>query len=138
MSFDVVEKPVHYNQGSIDEDGRSKFEPIKMIRSRHPDAEFWFCIGNAQKYIQRSGVKGSTIQDLEKAIWYLKRAKECRVPIGFFDEHLLEDAVDSNTACAEDFKLAKNLGRALVKMHIASFSEAILLVQEEIDEWRAG
>lgn len=32
-----------------------------------------FNLGNAIKYIWRSGLKGKEKQDLEKAIWYLKR-----------------------------------------------------------------
>lgn len=32
-----------------------------------------FCLGNAIKYIWRSGLKGKQTQDLEKAIWYLQR-----------------------------------------------------------------
>jgi hypothetical protein len=32
-----------------------------------------FCTGNAVKYIWRAGEKGDVIQDLKKALWYLKR-----------------------------------------------------------------
>lgn len=32
-----------------------------------------FCLGNAVKYIWRAGEKGSAIQDLEKARWYIDR-----------------------------------------------------------------
>ena len=32
-----------------------------------------FCTGNTVKYIWRAGEKGDVIQDLEKALWYLKR-----------------------------------------------------------------
>lgn len=32
-----------------------------------------FCLGNAMKYIWRAGDKGNQIQDLEKAVWYIKR-----------------------------------------------------------------
>jgi hypothetical protein len=34
-----------------------------------------FCLGNALKYILRAGKKTNTIDDLNKAIWYLQR--EC-------------------------------------------------------------
>lgn len=46
-----------------------KPEPIDVI-------EGWglgFLLGNAVKYIARSPHKGSTVQDIEKAIWYLQR-----------------------------------------------------------------
>jgi hypothetical protein len=32
-----------------------------------------FCLGNAMKYIWRADLKHDTIEDLEKAIWYLRR-----------------------------------------------------------------
>lgn len=35
-----------------------------------------FNLGNAVKYIWRSGDKGSTIQDLQKAVWYVNREIE--------------------------------------------------------------
>lgn len=44
-------------------------EPITVIES-------WglgFHLGNALKYIARADFKGSKKQDLEKAVWYLKR-----------------------------------------------------------------
>ena len=35
-----------------------------------------FNLGNAVKYIWRSGDKGTTIQDLQKAAWYVQREIE--------------------------------------------------------------
>jgi len=32
-----------------------------------------FCLGNAMKYIWRAGEKGNTVEDLNKAVWYLER-----------------------------------------------------------------
>lgn len=32
-----------------------------------------FCLGNAMKYIWRSGLKGDAVEDLRKAAWYLER-----------------------------------------------------------------
>ena len=32
-----------------------------------------FCLGNAIKYIWRADYKNNDIEDLEKAIWYIKR-----------------------------------------------------------------
>jgi hypothetical protein len=32
-----------------------------------------FCLGNAVKYIWRAGLKGSELQDIEKAKWYASR-----------------------------------------------------------------
>lgn len=32
-----------------------------------------FNLGNAVKYVWRAGLKGDAVEDLEKAIWYLRR-----------------------------------------------------------------
>lgn len=37
-----------------------------------------FTIGNAIKYLWRSELKGSPVEDLEKAAWYVKREIERR------------------------------------------------------------
>jgi hypothetical protein len=47
-------------------------QPIEVI-------EAWglgFCLGNAVKYICRAGKKGSPLEDLRKAAWYLNRKIE--------------------------------------------------------------
>lgn len=63
---DAVNHPAHYTDG--------KYEVIEFI-------ENWglgFHLGNAVKYISRAGKKepDKTIQDLEKAIWYINRAQK--------------------------------------------------------------
>jgi hypothetical protein len=60
---ELVNHPQHY--GGKD----NPYEAIKVI-------EAWnlgFCLGNTVKYISRAGKKDNTIQELEKALWYLKR-----------------------------------------------------------------
>jgi len=60
---ELVNHPLHY--GGKD----NPYEAIKVI-------EAWglgFCLGNTIKYISRAGKKDNTIQELEKALWYLKR-----------------------------------------------------------------
>lgn len=60
---ELVNHPNHY--GGKD----NPYEAIKVI-------EAWklgFCLGNTVKYISRAGKKDDTIQELEKALWYLKR-----------------------------------------------------------------
>lgn len=60
---DMVNHPVHYGGKG------NPYETIKVI-----DAwELNFNLGNAVKYISRSGKKVSTVEDLEKAAWYLDR-----------------------------------------------------------------
>jgi hypothetical protein len=59
---DLVNQPPHYkSKGGI--------ESIDVIES----FELNFHLGNAVKYILRSDKKGNKEQDLQKAIWYLKR-----------------------------------------------------------------
>lgn len=60
---DSVNHPSHY--GGED----NPYEAIKVI-------EAWnlgFCLGNTIKYISRAGKKGSKLEDLKKARWYLDR-----------------------------------------------------------------
>ena len=60
---ELVNHPQHY--GGKD----NPYEAIKVI-------EAWnlgFCLGNTIKYISRAGKKDDTIQELEKALWYLQR-----------------------------------------------------------------
>lgn len=59
-----INHPSHYNVG--------KFEVIDVIE----DWKLGFNLGNAVKYIARSGHKGRKakhLEDLEKARWYLDR-----------------------------------------------------------------
>ena len=58
-----INHPQHYGGKNND------FEPIKIIEHYGLN----FCLGNAIKYILRAGLKGNKNEDLEKAIWYLKR-----------------------------------------------------------------
>lgn len=68
MNTEKVNHPQHY--GGVD----NVYEAIKVI-------EAWglgFCLGNALKYIARCDHKGSPVEDLEKAAWYLNREIERR------------------------------------------------------------
>lgn len=58
---DLINHPPHYTRGSI--------EPIDVIE----DWRLGFCDGNALKYIARAKHKGSELEDLKKARWYLDR-----------------------------------------------------------------
>jgi hypothetical protein len=58
---DPVNHPAHYKYGGI--------ETIDFIEAK----ELNYNMGNAVKYITRADHKGSRRQDIEKAIWYLKR-----------------------------------------------------------------
>ena len=62
IDSDMVNHPKHYLGNGL--------EAIDVIESFKLD----FNLGNAVKYILRAGRKGDAMQDIEKAIWYLKRA----------------------------------------------------------------
>jgi hypothetical protein len=58
---DTINHPPHYNMG--------KFECIDVIE----DWNLGYRLGCAVKYIARCNHKGSKVEDLKKAIWYLQR-----------------------------------------------------------------
>lgn len=58
---DLVNQPKHYKGNGI--------ESIEVIEAFNLN----FPLGNAVKYILRCEKKDNKIQDLNKAIWYLKR-----------------------------------------------------------------
>jgi len=62
----LIDHPKHY--GGED----NTYEAIKVIEAWELD----FHLGNVVKYISRAGKKGSKIEDLKKAMWYLNRAIE--------------------------------------------------------------
>jgi len=60
---ELVNHPQHY--GGKD----NPYEAIRVIENWN----LGFCLGNTIKYISRAGKKDDTVQELEKALWYLKR-----------------------------------------------------------------
>lgn len=66
MALDVVNHPSHYTDGKI--------EVLDFIE----DKKLGFHLGNVVKYVSRAGKKdpAKTIEDLEKAEFYLKRKIE--------------------------------------------------------------
>lgn len=65
MSFDVVNKPKHYNQGGI--------ECLDAIEASMSKEQFvGYLKGNIQKYLWRFEQKNG-IEDLKKSEFYLKR-----------------------------------------------------------------
>ena len=66
---DPVNHPQHYVQGGV--------ECIDVIRAaRGTDGCIQFCVGNAIKYLFRDAHKGSPLEDLQKAQWYINKAIE--------------------------------------------------------------
>lgn len=64
QDYDPVQRPKHYTSGNI--------EVIDFIDSC--GYGLGFCLGNAIKYTARCLLKGTPVQDLEKAQWYLNHA----------------------------------------------------------------
>jgi hypothetical protein len=58
---DMVNQPPHYTYGGI--------ETIDFIEAK----DLNYNLGNVVKYVTRSGHKGTRIEDLKKAVWYLER-----------------------------------------------------------------
>lgn len=74
--YEMVDHPQHYHPGI--------YEAIKVIEAwLGKEGCYNFCIANAIKYISRLGLKPDakasqnkkTIEDINKAIWYLEYAK---------------------------------------------------------------
>lgn len=71
-AVDMVNHPPHYKAtGTPCECGR----PIEVIQLTE---NLSFCLGNAVKYICRCDHKGTAIEDLKKAAWYINRELERR------------------------------------------------------------
>lgn len=66
MNHDNVNNPKHYTSHP------SGIDCIQITE------HMGFCLGNAMKYIWRADLKGDAIEDLEKAVWYVKREIERR------------------------------------------------------------
>lgn len=63
-------KPEYYNKG--------KEDLINFLKDHNSQEEFkGFMVGNAMKYLTRLGKKDDELQDLDKAIEYLKRYRKC-------------------------------------------------------------
>ncbi len=63
---DNINHPPHYNRGSV--------ETIDMIKNSMAAPEFeGYLQGNVIKYISRYRYKGTALEDLHKAEWYINR-----------------------------------------------------------------
>lgn len=67
-----------------------------------------FCLLNAYKYIERCRDKGHYKQDLEKAIWYLKK----------FDSYHIDDKQLQNTIMFDDAKNRWNITELLFEVKV--------------------
>lgn len=111
---DPVNHPAHYTDG--------KYETIEFIE-RHG---FSFHEGNAIKYISRAGKKdpGKTIEDLEKALWYIKRASN--------SEDYCPEAITAHDYIL-DKKLSPALASALALIEASEYEKAEDMLEAEIE-----
>ena len=112
---DAVNHPSHYNQGAI--------EVIDFIEDR----QFNFNVGNAVKYICRAPYKGKCIEDLEKAIFYLKRELNRSEWCSSVDAKRDIDIVDFVKHLPSPLKVAVKF------IDIKQYNIAIEMVKEYID-----
>ena len=114
---DAVNHPSHYADG--------KYEVIEFIE----DYGVGFHVGNAIKYISRAGKKDPSkdIQDLDKAIWYLTRAKDYGETYIKMGEHRISIA----DYCM-DKKLPLYLRRAMYSIMEGKYNQAVVFIQEHI------
>ena len=73
--MDNVNHPTHYTTGF----------PARPVECFDIARHLSFTVGNAFKYIWRAGKKGDAakaLEDLSKALWYLDKTAEERVPAG--------------------------------------------------------
>lgn len=92
--FDPVQRPSHYAEGRT-------HEPIDVIE----DWGLGYHLGSALKYISRAGRKDAALmrQDIEKAIWYLKRFSDSLIE----EEAQIKDAEQMIERRAEDLPTLK-------------------------------
>jgi hypothetical protein len=70
MTADNINSPRHYTMGSI--------ETITFVDQvcLYYQGDEAFSIGSAIKYLARAPHKGNKIEDLKKALWYVRHAVE--------------------------------------------------------------
>lgn len=115
---DPVNHPAHYTDG--------KYETIEFIE-RHGLS---FHEGNAVKYISRAGKKdqSKTIEDLEKALWYIKRASNA--------ENYCPEAITAHDYIL-DKKLGPALASALALIEASEYEKAEGMLEAEIERLKA-
>ncbi len=100
--------PKHYNTG--------KYEVIKVI----DDWCLGFSLGNALKYIARAPHKGTQLQDLRKAAFYLSHELE-RAKRGLFYAYTPR-GIYTTDEVLEDWKLGQVLSAAVLGIALAGNS----------------
>ena len=78
--YDPVNRPSHYIKAAV------------MVQQIELTARLNACLGQAVNYIVRAPYKNNELEDLEKAIFYLKKFDEVRVGDGYDERDIGESA----------------------------------------------
>ena len=134
QDVDLVNHPPHY--------GRGKIEAIEFFELFLPDAYMF----NAMKYLVRHQHKGKPEEDLNKALWYLKRACKLKeltpaiyhlcqwpnqVPDLSFEQ--LKDIFNINIATAVIMRHILHACRYTQTSSSESLSTALRMLQAEVE-----
>lgn len=135
MTDDKVNHPSHYVDGRM-------YEPIDVIE----DWGLGFHLGNAVKYISRAGRKESAVEDLEKAVWYIRRHIEKKDKFFVKLFHETAEIIRAHYTCplahalvSDDWKLTPHLSEALLMVKFGSeccLKLAVEQIESEIAERR--
>ncbi len=111
---DMINKPPHYNQSGI--------ECIDAISASTGPNFKYYLQGNILKYLWRFDYKGTPIEDLRKARWYLDKLIEIT------ESNITEKAI-KNLKDGFESKSAPDIDKILDKLSITDYA-----TQEEIEE----
>lgn len=117
MAIDMINHPAHYA-------GHYTREVIELAEQMN------FCNGNAVKYILRSPWKGREVEDLQKAIWYVKRQQSSGLD-EYFDVEIKAIFRSFLGDLAEQGRL--RLYRALLALMEHDYRDAIDALEEAIN-----
>jgi len=113
---DFINHPPHYTFSNI--------EVIDVIE----DFNLPYHLGNVIKYIARFDKKGSCLENIRKAIWYLERYKKitcCDNVWGFSslsNKYSIKDILD-------EWKLNKNLSKVIENVLMGRISDALKMLK---------
>lgn len=118
---DFVNNPPHYRIHP------SGIEVIDLIYKQK------YSIGNAVKYLMRHKNKNNPQQDLEKALWYLKRADRDKdsffvdVDVAFIWGKWFQSDMENG------YPLSENVHRALYRVYSNRILSSTIWVEDELD-----
>lgn len=130
MSNEQVNHPSHYGGEN------NPYETIKVIDDWGLHRDFY--VANAVKYISRAGKKGDIIEDLQKAVWYLKARAKIEYDYPYCYPEMDLDNVLKNWDLSGNLERAINLiYKAFVEFRYEnqnlSIKLAIINIQSEIN-----